>query len=75
MKNQKLEAVPDKAETFEPFLRIEEAAQFLGLSKNFLYENSRPDSPRPIPAHRANRYLLFKKSELSRWVSENGQPA
>lgn len=46
-------------------LDIDEAALFTGYSKGFLYRNT---SERTIPHYKKNNKLLFKKSELERWL-------
>ena len=61
-------------ENLQDFLRISEAAEYLGVSPNTLrnWENAGK-----IPAHRhpVNRYRLFKKEELDALLRQLHQPS
>jgi len=47
------------------FLNLDEAAEFLRLSKSFLYKNT---SQKTIPFRKIGKKLLFERSELQAWA-------
>lgn len=49
-------------------LQIEEAAAYLGLSTDYLYNMTRA---RKIPFSKQARRLYFNKAELDRWIERN----
>ena len=49
-------------------LTIEEASDFLGFKKSYLY---RLTSERKLPFYKPGHKVFFKKSELAEWVFRN----
>jgi excisionase family DNA binding protein len=55
-------------EHVEQWLSVDEAAKFVGLAKQTVYQLV---SERKIPYHKAGRQLRFYKSELNKWILGN----
>ncbi len=53
----------------ELFINTDQAAAFIGLKKTSLYNLVHQNK---IPFHKTGKRVLFKMSELSTWVNENG---
>jgi excisionase family DNA binding protein len=49
------------------FMNVKEASEFLNLAVNTLYEKT---SNRTIPHFKSGAKLLFKRSELIKWLEE-----
>ena len=49
----------------EPFVKIEDAAQFLGVKVSWIYEQVRLDR---MPSHKVGHFRRFKLSELDAWA-------
>ena len=49
----------------EPFVKIEEAAKFLGVKVSWIYEQVRLDR---MPSHKVGHFRRFKLSELDAWA-------
>ncbi len=56
----------------EPFVRIEDAARFLGVKCSWLYEQCRLGR---IPSYKMRKYRRFRLSELEQWVKDRGNGA
>lgn len=54
-----------KPETIESSIDINEAANFLGLKRQTVYQKV---CDRAIPFHKSGRLLRFYKSELDNWL-------
>jgi excisionase family DNA binding protein len=63
-----IKSIP-QAEKVKPFLSLEEASEFTGLSKSTLY---RLTSERKIP-HIKRGKLLFDRQKLTGWLEEASQ--
>ncbi len=62
-------AVPAQSVTlraFEPYVRIEIAAKFLGVPITWLYEQSRLGK---VPSRKCGKYRVYKLSELEAWMN------
>jgi hypothetical protein len=57
-------------ESFDSFLTVDEACDFLRIRKSWLYQNHEHTG---MPSHRIGRKLVFKKSELAEWVTSGSQ--
>lgn len=55
---------------FKPFLDLEEACQYLGISKPTLYSKT---SKNLIPYYKDGKKLYFSKKELDEWVLEKSK--
>lgn len=53
----------------EGFVGIDEAAQFLGVKRSWLYEKVRLGR---VPSHKVGAFRRFKLSELDAWACGNG---
>ena len=56
-----------KGQTEKP-LTFNEAADYLGLSKSFLYKLT---SSNRVPCYKPGKKLYFRKSELNAWILRN----
>ncbi len=56
----------------EPFVRIEEAADFLGVKVSWLYEQVRLNK---VPSYKVGAFRRFKLTELDAWAKGNGNHA
>jgi excisionase family DNA binding protein len=56
-------------DTLDHFLTVDEACEFLRIRKSWLYQNHEHSG---MPSHRIGRKLVFKKNELSDWVTNGG---
>lgn len=54
----------------EGFLSIDQAADYLKISKSKIYKHTMDNT---IPFKKNGRRLLFRKSELTEWVNKNGE--
>jgi excisionase family DNA binding protein len=54
----------------EPLLRPEEAAELLSVKVSWIYEACRTGR---LPCLRVGKHLRFTRSELERWLSEQGR--
>jgi excisionase family DNA binding protein len=54
--------------TFEPILTVEQAAEILQLKPSTVYELTRRRNSRPLPVHKAGKFLRFRRSEIERWL-------
>jgi excisionase family DNA binding protein len=63
-------AVPsgDLSRTFEPILTVQQAAEILQLKPSTIYELTRRRNSRPLPVHKAGKFLRFRRSEIERWL-------
>jgi len=59
----------DIANDTEPFVSIQEAAEFLGVRVSWLYENVRLNR---VPSYKLGHFRRFKIKELDAWVKGNG---
>lgn len=57
----------------EGYAGVREVARFLSKTPNYIYENSHPSLPKPIPCLRKGKYLWFKLSQVERWLEETAQ--
>jgi excisionase family DNA binding protein len=53
---------------FEPILTVEQAAEILQLKPSTIYELTRRRNARPLPVHKAGKFLRFRRSEIERWL-------
>ena len=53
---------------FEPILTVEQAAEILQLKPSTVYELTRRRNSRPLPVHKAGKFLRFRRSEIERWL-------
>jgi excisionase family DNA binding protein len=53
---------------FEPILTVEQAAEILQLNPSTIYELTRRRNARPLPVHKAGKFLRFRRSEIERWL-------
>ncbi len=53
----------------EPWLSVEEIAQYLGVSKETIYRWLEKGM---IPAHRMGKLWKFKPSEVDDWITSGG---
>jgi excisionase family DNA binding protein len=60
------------ANDVEPFVRIQEAAGFLGVRVSWLYEMVRLNK---VPSYKIGAFRRFKLKELDAWVKANGNHA
>ncbi len=58
--------------TIEPFVRIQEAAAFLGVPESYLYARTAKTAKAHVPHHRIGKYVRFRLSELEAWVQTQG---
>jgi excisionase family DNA binding protein len=56
------------APVFEPILTVEQAAEILQLKPSTVYELTRRRNARPLPEHKAGKFLRFRRSEIERWL-------
>ncbi len=56
----------------EPFVRIQEAAAFLGVKVSWLYEQVRLNK---VPSYKVGAFRRFKLTELDAWARGNGNHA
>ena len=56
------------APLFEPILTVEQAAEILQLKPSTIYELTRRRNARPLPVHKAGKFLRFRRSEIERWL-------
>jgi excisionase family DNA binding protein len=56
----------------EPFVRIQEAAAFLGVKVSWLYEQVRLNK---VPSYKVGAFRRFKLTELDAWAKGNGNHA
>lgn len=52
----------------EGFLSMDQAAEYLKISKSKIYKHTMDNT---IPFKKNGRRLLFKKSELADWINKN----
>jgi excisionase family DNA binding protein len=60
-----------KPQPQKPFLTLEEAVSFIGLSKSNIY---RLTSTRQIPHIKCGGKLLFSREEITVWLEASKQP-
>ena len=53
---------------FEPILTVEQTAEILQLKPSTIYELTRRRNSRPLPVHKAGKFLRFRRSEIERWL-------
>jgi excisionase family DNA binding protein len=56
------------APTFEPILTAEQVSEILQLKPSTIYELTRRRNARPLPAHKAGKFLRFRRSEIECWL-------
>jgi excisionase family DNA binding protein len=56
------------APVFEPILTVEQAAEILQLKPSTVYELTRRRNARPLPVHKAGKFLRFRRSEIELWL-------
>ena len=61
-------SVLKKPDLIEPSIDIKEAAVFLGMKRQTLYQKV---CNRKLPFHKSGRLLRFYKSELDAWLKGN----
>ena len=52
----------------EGFLSMDQAAEFLKISKSKIYKHT---MNKTIPFHKSGRRVLFKKTELANWIKKS----
>jgi excisionase family DNA binding protein len=58
----------EKLKTEDRYLTVEELAQYMGYSKQWIYNNYKRKG---IPHEKPGRKLLFKLSEIDKWIETN----
>jgi excisionase family DNA binding protein len=53
---------------FEPILTAEQVSEILQLKPSTVYELTRRRNARPLPVHKAGKFLRFRRSEIERWL-------
>jgi excisionase family DNA binding protein len=59
---------PVSAPKFEPILTAEQVSEILQLKPSTVYELTRRRNARPLPVHKAGKFLRFRRSEIERWL-------
>jgi excisionase family DNA binding protein len=59
---------PASLPQFEPILTVEQAAEILQLQPATIYELTRRRNSRPLPVHKAGKFLRFRRSEIEAWL-------
>ena len=54
--------------SFEPILTAEQIAEVLQVKTSTIYELTRRRNGRPLPVHKAGKFLRFRRSEIERWL-------
>jgi excisionase family DNA binding protein len=54
--------------TFEPILTAEQVSEILQLKTSTIYELTRRRNARPLPVHKAGKFLRFRRSEIELWL-------
>ncbi len=52
-------------ENFNRFISVDEAANYLGIKKSWIYQNHKLVR---MPSYKLNQKLLFKINELDSWM-------
>jgi excisionase family DNA binding protein len=52
-------------ENFNRFISVDEAANYLGIKKSWIYQNHKLVG---MPSYKLNQKLLFKINELDSWM-------
>jgi excisionase family DNA binding protein len=67
-------SLPTSKQPHQQILTVEQAAQYLGMTKRQVWEMTRARGqarmPLPIPVLRINGNIRFKQSSLERWVDQ-----
>jgi excisionase family DNA binding protein len=59
--------MPRNQQPWEPYVDVRAAAEFLGVSKEWVYEQAKRYG---LPHHFVGRYLRFRLSEIEAWMDE-----
>lgn len=65
---QPIQITSDPRPIFEPILTVEQAAEILQLKPSTIYELTRRRNARPLPVHKAGKFLRFRRSEIENWL-------
>jgi len=59
-----------KAEN-EKLVTVEQLAEYLNLSKRFVYEHTSPRCVDPIPNKKLGKFVRFRLSDVEEWLANH----
>src|SRR5690348_10315190 len=45
-------------------------AEYLGVSRRFVYSHTAPNCPHPIPHLKLGKFVRFRQAEIDRWLDD-----